>query len=60
MHFLFDTWLGGVICSFIALIIVGTPIINWINKEKKIAQNKAHHLKEELKKHNHNNSSNRS
>jgi gas vesicle protein len=54
LHFLFATWVGGVVCSFVALLIAGPAIVNWINKEKKVAQEKVKHLQEELKKHNHN------
>jgi hypothetical protein len=49
--FLFNTWIGGVICSFVALCIVGGPILAWINKEKAAAKNECQRLKEQLHKH---------
>lgn len=51
LHVLFGTWFGGVVCTFIVLVAVGTPIINWINKEKKLAQERFHRVQEELKRH---------
>ena len=55
LHFLFTTWVGGIVCATIALLIAGVPIVNFLNKEKKILAEKARKIQEELKKHNSNN-----
>jgi len=49
--FLFNTWLGGVVCSFVALSIAGLPIVNWINAKKKQAIAKAKELEQRLHHH---------
>lgn len=46
--FLFTTWLGGVICSLIALLIAGPFILMWINKGKAAIKAEANHLREKL------------
>lgn len=48
LHFLFSTWLGGVICSLIALCIAGPIILAKINKGKAYLQKEAQELRDRL------------
>lgn len=51
---LFTSWLGGVVCSLIALLFAGVPIVNWLNKKKKQAVEKAKEMEQRLHNHLHN------
>ena len=47
--FLFTTWLGGVVCCLVALIVAGPFILMWINKGKTAVQEEVEHLREKLR-----------